>query len=289
VPQTKFQVQLFWSGATEVRKGEKEKVASRRLLECTWRIRNVTEQEIKLQVLGSVNLRVFIIYFIVYSWTLPLFALKWSNPGQADQKLVGYTVYVKCNTEVRSCNHCWCGKQQILHILCVWACVCVCVCGLSYPARKAHAPCYIILCELSVCIIFFHSISWTARSSKKKYWTWSVFWFFLQILSETFLILRRTKRDIIINVHRSSCKVPLFVWDFNELEFLNKFSKNIQMSKLTKIRPVVAELFRADGRTDRQTDRYDEANRRFGYLRYRVQSTNCSISTVPYLSCDALW
>jgi len=30
-----------------------------------------------------------------------------------------------------------------------------------------------------------------------------------------------------------------------------------------KIRPVGAELFRADGWIDRQTDRYDEANRCF--------------------------
>jgi hypothetical protein len=31
----------------------------------------------------------------------------------------------------------------------------------------------------------------------------------LQMLSETFLILRRIKRNIIINVHRSSCNVPV--------------------------------------------------------------------------------
>jgi hypothetical protein len=35
-------------------------------------------------------------------------------------------------------------------------------------------------------------------------------------LSETFLIVRRIKRDITINVHRSSCKVPLLLSDFNE-------------------------------------------------------------------------
>jgi hypothetical protein len=29
-----------------------------------------------------------------------------------------------------------------------------------------------------------------------------------------------------------------------------------------KIRPMEAELFRSDGRTDRQTDRHDEANNR---------------------------
>jgi hypothetical protein len=39
-----------------------------------------------------------------------------------------------------------------------------------------------------------------------------VFWVSVQLLSETFLILRRTQRDI-INVHRSSCKVPLLLSD----------------------------------------------------------------------------
>jgi hypothetical protein len=43
-----------------------------------------------------------------------------------------------------------------------------------------------------------------------------VFWFSLQLLSDTFLVLRRIQRDITINVHRSLCKVPLLLSDFNE-------------------------------------------------------------------------
>jgi hypothetical protein len=38
----------------------------------------------------------------------------------------------------------------------------------------------------------------------------------LQRFSEAFLILRIIQRDIIINVHRSLCKVPLLLSDFNE-------------------------------------------------------------------------
>jgi hypothetical protein len=78
-----------------------------------------------------------------------------------------------------------------------------------------------------------------------------VFWFSVQLLSETFLFLRRIQRDITINVHRSSCKVPLLLSDFNETWiFWTDFSENAQLSNFMKIRPVGGELFHADGRTD---------------------------------------
>jgi hypothetical protein len=38
-----------------------------------------------------------------------------------------------------------------------------------------------------------------------------VFWSCLQLLSETLLVLRRIQRDIIINVRKCSCKVPVFL------------------------------------------------------------------------------
>ena len=37
--------------------------------------------------------------------------------------------------------------------------VCVCVCSLSYPARKAHAPYYVVICGLFGCATFLHIIS----------------------------------------------------------------------------------------------------------------------------------
>ena len=45
-----------------------------------------------------------------------------------------------------------------------------------------------------------------------------VFWFSLQLLSETFLILRRNERDVTKNIYWSACKVPAFLVTFNEAE-----------------------------------------------------------------------
>jgi hypothetical protein len=62
--------------------------------------------------------------------------------------------------------------------------------------------------------------------------------------------MTRTQRDIIINVHTSSCRVPVIVRFQSNLNFLHVFSKNAQISDFMKMRPVGAELFHADGQTD---------------------------------------
>jgi hypothetical protein len=78
--------------------------------------------------------------------------------------------------------------------------------------------------------------------------------FSVQLLSETFLILRRTDRDMIKNVYRSSCEVPVIVVRFQRnWNFRDRFFFNILISKITKIPPVGAELFHADKSTHRET------------------------------------
>jgi len=44
----------------------------------------------------------------------------------------------------------------------------------------------------------------------------SMFWLFLQVLSDTFLIPIGIQQDVIINVGRSSDKVSVIVLDFNK-------------------------------------------------------------------------
>ena len=73
----------------------------------------------------------------------------------------------------------------------------------------------------------------------------------LQLLSQTFFILRRTERDMIENLYGSASKVTVILVRFYlNFNFLDRFSENIQITNLLVIRPMGAELFHVDGRTD---------------------------------------
>lgn len=86
-----------------------------------------------------------------------------------------------------------------------------------------------------------------------------VFWFLLQILSQSFLILGRSERDMIEKYivrhvkYRYSCQI------LTKLQFPQRMfeKKNIQITRLVKIRPVGAELFHVN----RQTDRHEAKSR----------------------------
>jgi len=81
-------------------------------------------------------------------------------------------------------------KQWALHNLSE------CTCSLRYPACNAHAL-YCHLWPARLYYFFAHYLLNDKILEKKSYWTQNVFWFSLQLLSETFLILRRNERDMI--------------------------------------------------------------------------------------------
>jgi hypothetical protein len=100
-------------------------------------------------------------------------------------------------------------------------------------------------------------------------------------VSETFIILRRTERDMFKNVHRSSYNVPVILvrvkWNLNFLYWFSKKKIYIyiytQMWNFIKISTVWDELFHADGRTDGQlqTDRQTWQNKWSLFAIFRVR------------------
>jgi len=74
-----------------------------------------------------------------------------------------------------------------------------------------------------------------ARFSRENKWTYkNVRVEFLSFFSEKFLILRRIRRDSVINVHESSCKVLVirikFSWNFNFLDTFFEIYSNIKLN-----------------------------------------------------------
>lgn len=83
-----------------------------------------------------------------------------------------------------------------------------------------------------------------------------MFRFSIQSCSEKFLILRRMEGDIILNLHIFSYKAPVvLIKHQRRLKFLGRVLINPLVSNFMKIYPVRPNLFHADRRTDRETDR----------------------------------
>jgi hypothetical protein len=69
-------------------------------------------------------------------------------------------------------------------------------------------------------------------------------------------LILRIERDIIIGVHVGVHLMhTLLLSDLLNLDFRDRFSKNTQIQNFMKFRPVGADQFQAEGRTDGQTDR----------------------------------
>jgi hypothetical protein len=110
---------------------------------------------------------------------------------------------------------------------------------------------------------YFSALSHTRHDFRKQVTEYKTrVWFSLQLLSETFLILRSTEGDMITTVHRSACKVSFILIrsSWNLTLFRKNFWKILKYKiswKSVKWDPSC--WMRRDG----QTDRHDEANSRF--------------------------
>ena len=113
---------------------------------------------------------------------------------------------------------------------------------------------YIIRCLQGCTILFPHYLINGTIFGEKLLNIKCVFWFSLQLLSETFLTLRRIQRDMFINVHTSPCNVPvLLVKYLFKFDFLHRFLKTYSNTKFNEnpsIRSRVFYFFHEDRQTN---------------------------------------
>ena len=145
----------------------------------------------------------------------------------------------------------------------VCVCVRVCVCGRSYSACKAHVPYYIVICvlvlpyQISPHFLINGTILWKEVTEHKM-----CVLSFCTTFDWNISLSKKNTADIAINIHRSSCTVPLILFQIlMNLEFsrqiFERFS-NIKFRENPYSRSGVVPWGRG-GRTDVRT----ETNNRF--------------------------
>ena len=129
--------------------------------------------------------------------------------------------------------------------------VCLRACSLINPTCDAPPYCHLRRTWLQQ--IFRHYVINGTTFGKTLLNIKYVFWFYLRLLFEIFLILRKTQWDIITNEIKSSCKLPIilvgFSWNLNLSADFRKKKKKLK-HRFIKIRPVGAEFFYSDAQTD---------------------------------------
>ena len=120
-------------------------------------------------------------------------------------------IYVKHNTEVLSWNHCC--RVKAMSISTTWVCVFVAL-GIQYSVHMHHN----VVCALSAPLYnnFPYCLINCTIFDNKLLNLECVFWFSLQVLFETFLIMWINERDTIKMYFGLHVKYSLFLSDFNE-------------------------------------------------------------------------
>ena len=150
---------------------------------------------------------------------------------------------IKNKQDVCSRNHIFRGKVTSITYH-------ECVCRFNHHALRMHRT---ILSSLSCpAVSCLSALSHKRQDFRKKLLNIKyAYWLSLQILSEIFPLLWRNQRYIIINVHRSSCKVLVIFVRFQTWIFSTDFRKILKYKILWKSvqwEPICA--MPTDGRTD---------------------------------------
>jgi hypothetical protein len=186
----------------------------------------------------------------------------------------------KHNTEVRWCSHC-CWK------------------AISITCSKCVSLATAIQHAVHMCIVASLAVQYYSTSHKWQDFLEKVIkhkmcaLISLQLLSETFLILRRIEWDtcMIISVYWSPCKVPVILVRCQlNLNFLDTFSKNTHISNYTKIHMVGSELTHVDGWTDGDMMKVMVAFHSFVYKPKNRKVKIYNTLILPYLlGCKTLY
>jgi len=137
--------------------------------------------------------------------------------------------------------------------------------------QNAHALNYTVACGLHG-VACFSTLSHKRHDFRKKKVIEAkmCLLIFSKMLSETFLILSRIQRYIIINVHRSSCKIHFIFSYFNETWFFSTDFRIILKYQISWKSIHWEPSYFPFGQRDRQTDRHNEANSGFSQFREKV-------------------